>query len=294
MPRPRETTKLFCICLLLLVACGHKTDESSKFFKEIPLDTAPGLSGLAADDHAGMWTVAERAEKAYRVTLDANLKPTLETFPVIDTPSDIDLEGMAWLGPDHFALGTEGRTDGIATVLLAERRDTKLAVTKVITIPAAKLGVELPANHGAEGICGTGETMIVGIEATGIADGKRWAPIVRIVGDQITHVHRLWLTTKTGKISALDCSLDPDGTAHVIGIERHFEVTKILTFDLPDRDGDITPVEALDLGPVLKSRLNLEGIARTSDGRVVAVVDNQWKTISGPSVLVVFNPGVVK
>jgi len=31
-----------------------------------------------------------------------------------------------------------------------------------------------------------------------------------------------------------------------------------------------------------------------TDGRIVAVVDNQWKTLQGPSALLVFEPGVVK
>ncbi len=280
--------------VVLLVACGRDDRAAAQYFTEVPVDTAPGLSGLAADDHGGIWTIAERDEKGYRITLDAQLKPTIETFVVDALPSGFDLEGIAWLGPDHFAFGTEGRQDDVATVLLAERRDGKLVVTSVITIPATRVGIELPANHGTEGICGTGNTILAGIEATGVVDNRRWAPIVRIVNGTITRVHRMWLTTRTGKISALDCTIAADGTAEVLAIERHFEVTKILKFTLPDADGDITPIEVLDLGPVLKSRLNLEGIARTSDGRVVAVVDNQWKTITGPSLLLVFQPSAVK
>ena len=34
-------------------------------------------------------------------------------------------------------------------------------------------------------------------------------------------------------------------------------------------------------------------VAWTDDGRVAAVVDNQWRTITGPSELLVFRPGVV-
>jgi hypothetical protein len=63
---------------------------------------------------------------------------------------------------------------------------------------------------------------------------------------------------------------------------------------LPAGDGDLAPTEALDLGPVLRGRLNLEGVAWLPDGRVVAVVDNQWKVITGPSELLVFLPGAVK
>jgi hypothetical protein len=283
--------------LVLLVACGgDKVDRerAAQLFKEIRVGTAPGLSGLAADDTGAVWTVAERDHRAYRITLDAEDKPTLEAFEIEGTPPKLDLEGIAWLGGDNFAFGTEGKVNGIATVLFAERRGPKLVVTSTIGLPEEKIGINLPANHGAEGICGFGNQLVVAIEGAGTVDGRRFAPILRITGDQIVAVDRLWLTTKIGKLSALDCTIAPDGTAEVIAIERHFTVTKVLRFTLPTSNGDITPTEILDLGPVLESRLNLEGIARTSTGRVMAVVDNQWKTLQGPSVLLVFHPGVVK
>jgi len=283
--------------LLVLAACGRTEvdrERAAKLFKEIRLETAPGLSGLAADDTGAVWTIAERAARAYRITLDAQNKPALETFVVEGTSEKLDLEGIAWLGGDRFALGTEGRVDGVATVLLAERRAQTLAVTSSLKLTAAQIGIDLPANHGAEGVCGSGDTIFVAIEGAGTADGRRFAPIVRITNSEVVRTHRMWLTTKTGKLSALDCAVAADGTAEVIAIERHFAVTKILRFTVPSTDGDITPTEALDLGPVLNSRLNLEGIAQMTDGRIVAVVDNQWKTLQGPSALLVFEPGVVK
>lgn len=280
--------------LLLLVACSKEMDreKAATLFDEVELDTKHGLSGLAAGADGALWTIAERDEVAYRITM-TGLAAKLEAFPVTDLPSGLDLEGIAALGDNRFALGTEGRVDGIATVLLAEVHEQTMRVTKAITLPAARIGVELPANHGAEGICGANTTLLAVIEETGKDRGKRFAPIVRIAGDRITRVNRLWLTTKTGKLSALDCTIDKDGTAHAVAIERHFEVTKLLRFDLPDADGDIAPTEVLDLGPVLHSRLNLEGIAEV-DGKVFAVTDNQWKSLQGPSLLLVFKPDVVK
>ena len=283
--------------LLVLTACGRDAvdkERAAKLFKEVELATEPGLSGLASDDSGGVWTIAERAAKAYRITLDAADKPALETFSVEGLPPKLDLEGIAWLGGDRFAFGTEGKVDGIATVLLAERRGASFTITSSISLPETKLGIDLPANHGAEGVCGHGDTIIVAIEGAGTVGGKRFAPIVRIANGQIVSVHRMWLTTKTGKLSALDCTIAADGTAQVIAIERHFSVTKFLRFALPVGAGDITPAEVLDLGPILESRLNLEGIATLADGRIVAVVDNQWKQLQGPSVLLVFTPGAVK
>ena len=257
-------------------------------FTEIELATAPGLSGLAVDADGALWTVAERAGRAYRITLAATgTAPAIETLTVEGVPAGADLEGIAVLGPGRFALGTEGRLAGAAAVLLAERRDTALVVTGTIALPAATVGIALPANHGAEGVCGAGDTIIAAIEGAGEAEGKRWAPIVRIEHGAITRVHRLWLTTPTGKLSGLDCAIAADGTVTGWAIERHFAVTRLLRFTLPPTAGDVTPVLAHDLGPALQGRVNLEGIAQLPDGRLVTVVDNQWRTIEGPSRLLV-------
>src|SRR6188472_2840019 len=128
-------------------------EQAAKLFTEVKLDTAPGLSGLATDADGKLWTIAERDAKAYRITIDAANIPVLETFDVEGIPPKLDLEGIAWLGHDQFALGTEGRENGVATVLLAERRGNALAVTSTIELPEAKIGISLPANHGAEGLC---------------------------------------------------------------------------------------------------------------------------------------------
>jgi hypothetical protein len=285
------------LLILALAGCGKSEidrERAAKLYREVTLDTAPGLSGLAADDTGGIWTVAERRDEAYRITLDAQNKPTLETFPIENAPDDFDLEGIAWLGGSTFAFGTEGKTDGVATVLAAERRGDAIAVTRAIDLPATQLAIPMRANHGAEGLCGAGDVLIAAIEGAGVAGGKRFAPIVRIESGSIVRTHRLWLTSETGKISAVDCAIAPDGTADVIAIERHFEVTKILRFAVPTIAGDIVPTVALDLGPVIKGQLNLEGIARTSDGRVVAVTDNHWKIVQGPSLLLVFEASAIR
>lgn len=280
----------------MLVGCGSggtiDRERAVALFSAVPIETAPGLSGLAVDDSGAIWTVAERDEKAYRITLDGTRAVT-QTLAITGVPDGDDLEAIAVLGGGKLAFGTEGRKDGVATVLLAEHRDGAVAVTGKIELPEARVGIELENNHGAEGVCGVGETIVVAIEGAGQQGGKRWAPVVRIERGEILRTYRVWLTTQTGKLSALDCRLDDDGAISVLAIERHFEVTKMLTFTLGPAE-DITPAESLDLGPVLKGTLNLEGIVWTKDGGVVAVVDNQWKGITGPSELLVFKPGVVK
>ena len=284
------------VIALLLVGCrGSSVDKAraAELFTRIPLATAPGLSGLATDAQGALWTISERGERAYKVTLDAADKPTLEAFTVEGRDlKDLDLEAMAVLGDGKFAIGTEGRRAGVATVLLADRRATALVISSEILLSNADVGIEMAMNHGAEGVCGAGDTIIAAIEgAGGTGPDARWAPVVRIEAGKIVRTHRLALTTATGKISALDCTIASDGTVSAWAIERHFEVTKIVTFTIPplgQGDQMLKPTVVLDLGEVLNSRLNLEGIARLPDGRLVAVVDNQWKTLNGNSELLVF------
>lgn len=285
--------------LLGFAGCGKTAgnpQRAAELMVEVPVKTADGLSGLAADAGNAFWTVAERGAKAYRITLSATLSPSIETYSVRGVPKDTDLEGIAVLDQEptalRFAFGTEGQDDGKATVLLAERVGDVITVTGSIDLPDAAVGIHLKNNQGAEGVCGDGDTIIAAIEGAGEEQGKRWAPVVRIVKGQIERRYRVWLTSKVGKLSGLDCRIGADGAASVLAIERHFEVTKVLSFVLGTAL-DVTPTVALDLGPVLRSGLNLEGIAWTADGRVAAVIDNQWRTITGPSELLVFKPGAV-
>lgn len=280
---------------LLVIGCrGSSVDKerATEMFTRVPLATAPGLSGLATDADGALWTISERGRRAYRITLDAADRPTLETFGVEGELKDVDLEAIAALGGGRFALGTEGKVTGLATVLLAERRDATLVITDDIVLSNADVGIEMAANHGAEGLCGAGDTIVVAIEgAGGTGPDARWAPIVRIASGKIVRTQRLALTTATGKISGLDCTVAPDGTISAWAIERHFEVSKIVTFTIPPFGQGpemLTPTVMLDLGTVLNSRLNLEGIAKLPDGRLVAIVDNQWKTLDGNSELLVF------
>jgi hypothetical protein len=313
MPCPRAAIASIAVAATG-AACEKSvaTDKGGALFDEVVVETRPGLSGLAADDTAGIWAVAERAGRppavggttsqgaegeAYRITLDAKNTPTIEKLLVRGVPVDTDLEGIAWLGPDRFAFGTEGKLDGIATVLTAERRGAEIDVTGAIVLDGQTLGLSPRANQGAEGICGAGDTIIASIEVSAVHDGSRWAPVARIENGAVVRVYRVWLQTATGKLSALDCRIAPDGTVTTWAIERHFEVTRMVTFTLPPvgRGGnDVHPTQLVDLAPALKSNVNLEGLTVTSDGRVVAVLDNQWKTITGPSELLVFRPGVVK
>jgi hypothetical protein len=284
------------LLLVMLAACGGTAERGPQpqqpahapAFIEVPLATAPGLSGLATDESGALWTVAERARTAYRITLDAALHPTVDPYPIEGGHNGYDLEAIAVLGGGAFAFGTENQRSGVATIQLAMQRGHTLAITNTITITDQDVGVPLDANHGAEGVCGVGSTVIAALESWS-TEPHRWAPVLRIIDGVVVRAHRLSLTSATGRISSLDCTIDADGTVHALAIERHFEVMRVLAFTLPrDAPETIQPTVILDVGAELNGKANLEGIARLADGRLVAVVDNQWKTIEGESRLIVF------
>jgi hypothetical protein len=188
-------------------------------------------------------------------------------------------------------LGVEGANGPWAALVTAELRGDMLVATATRELVDSQVGVTLTANHGVEALCGREGELLAAIESVGknTISGKRWAPVVRLRGDTI-HAAKLWLTTATGKISAMSCTMADDGTAQVIAIERHFGVARILRFSIGRSDLEITPTVDLDLHPIIHDDFNLEGIARLPDGRIVMINDNQGRMASGTTELFVFHP----
>src|SRR5262245_20387540 len=139
------------VMLALVPACGKSVDQdkAASLYREVTLLTKPGLSGLATDDTGALWAIAERGgppnpmtgtlehgpdTEAYRITLNADLQPTVTPFVVRGVPADTDLEAVAWLGPKQFAFGSEGSIEGIATVLTAEQKDSEIDITGAIVL----------------------------------------------------------------------------------------------------------------------------------------------------------------
>lgn len=281
-------------------ACGDAKSvdpgRSAALFDRVTIDTGGvhGLSGLALDERGAIWTVAERGQTAYRVELDGARVREVERFSVEGLPPGEDMESAAVLAGGDLLVGTEGNARGVARLFRLRRDGDRLRVTgEPIAITAADAGVVVGANHGAEAACAVGELVAVALETAGKDDAGRWAPLV--VVDLATGArvgHRVRLRTATGKVSGLDCWRDGD-VVRAVAIERHFEVTQLVAFEWPPAGApttDITTTLLLDLGPALRGALNLEGIVRFPDGRLVAVVDNQYKTITGPDELLVFKP----
>lgn len=286
--------RALALAVVLVAACGSRgpgldRERAAAVFSRVAVDTGGvhGLSGLAVDRDGRLWTVAERGAVAFAIALDGGVA-TARRHPIAGLPGGEDLEAVAVADDGGLWLGTEGRDRGVARVFHAARTGDGYAIDRpAIELRAAAVGVDVGANHGAEGVCAAGGRVFVAIETAGRDGDGRWAPVVAIdpvTGEQ--RVRRLRLTSDTGKLAALECWRDGD-RVRGWAIERHFAVTRLLAFDL-DGEGAIAPTVLVDLGPVLRGSLNLEGLARLPDGRPVAVVDNQYRTITGPDELLVF------
>lgn len=267
------------LVLLVLIACGKHVELDRSAFDEIDvLDSPPGVSDLTIDDRGTLWAIPERDRFVLEIP-----RPGAKVIahPLVGVADGIDTESLAWVSPGHFAIGTEGQTEASAAVLDAElHADGHVVVTQAHPIT----GVALEPNKGAEGICGRGSDVLVGIETVGrLDDGARVAPLVRMHAGEIVAIDKLRLTSGTGKIAALACTSPDD----VYAIERHYGVSRLVHF--ADTGGEVTPTVVRDLDAIQHGLLNLEGLARLPDGRFAFVNDNQSRTVDGPTELLVLH-----
>lgn len=294
----RPSTAALVVAQVALAGCGRTGSldaaRAAEVFDRIPLETAGvnGLSGLAVDGDGAVWTVAERGQMIFRVELVGAAVRDLRRFTV-DLPDGRDLEALAWADGQLWA-GLETRGSSSVAVVALERAGDGYVARDAATITAAEVGLPIGDNHGVEGLCAAAGVVVAAVEVAGTDEHGRWAPLVvldraALADPSRRHVRRLRLTSATGKISGLDCRAGAGGTIEVIAVERHFEITRLLSFSLdPAGTSPITPRLAYDLAPVLRGSLNLEGLAWLPDGRVLAVVDNQYGKITGPNELLRF------
>jgi hypothetical protein len=255
-------------------------------FEEVPVATPPGISDVTADERGVLWAVAEREPTIVEIELG---KPPI-AHRIEGVPAGVDTEAVQSLGGGKFAFGYEGTLGPAAGVLFAERRGDAIVVTGMQKLADKDLDLSITINHGIEALCGKDGELLAASESIGkLPDGRRWAAIVRMRPEG-NHLTRLWLTSKRGKISGMQCTIADDGVAQVTAIERHFGVVRILRFTLSRDDKDITPTLDMDLFPVLHDNFNFEGVTRLPDGRLVLVNDNQYDTIDGPTELFIFRP----
>jgi hypothetical protein len=294
-----------CALVLAAAACGASgaprepgpalpaaIDGVRRYQLDVPGVT--GLSDLTRDGEGRLWAVAERSRSVLRIDRPG-AKPTV--LGIAGVPDELDVEGIAWLDGGRFALATESnaglrRTDALflaaiegSVLRVQERRDLDYHLW-----PLDPIG-----NQGVEGVCRAGGELVLAIETVMATGDDRFAPIA--VHDLATGAwtpYRVRLTTRTGKLSAVAClpSRATGGAIDVLAIERHFDVARLLRFTVPPprgKDAPRTPLEpvvAVDLGPILTTQENFEGLVWDGRRAFSLIVDNDWTHITGPNLLV--------
>lgn len=238
---------------------------------------AIGISGSCGDEDV-RWLVAER--NAHLLRVDRTSEVT--SIPIEGIPPGHDLEGLA-CGEGRFYISTEteevGRTMDRVLVVEVEEDIGRVVDTLIFEYPAPmKAGV----NQGLEGLCVAGDWLIAAGEILRTsAAGVRQAPILRQkLGETDTFLHWANLSSRTGKLSGLDCR-ERGGIIEVFAIERHYEVSRVLQFELSSMASESRTI--VDLAHLVRESENFEAIVVGSDGQVWLGNDNQYKTITGPS-----------
>lgn len=279
--------------LLLMGGCSKKTEAplpAGGRLINVPIQDLSGLSGLARDDTGALFAVPEEDRMLVEIAMTGEEK---HRYRVNGVPNGVEFESLAWLSKDKFAMGTEGGcSDGAEHVLVVEREGEGAKVTKDIKVPLATWGAKCDEKRGIEGLCSAGGKMLAGIEnPLDGKNGERWAVLARI--DETTNEiapFRLALTSKTGKISALECRVKNDAM-EVLAIERHFEVAKLLTFTIPltgaGEEAPRTPRVVMDLFPFVgEAKRNFEGVVWLDDQHVMLIIDNKYGKVTGPNQMV--------
>ncbi len=247
-------------------------------------EDAVGISGSCWDG-SSRWLIPETNSRLLRVDRNGRV----ESFVLEGIPPEHDLEGLA-CDADRFYISTEtdtvGRTQDRVLVVELVAGIGKVVDTLVLPYPAPmKAGV----NQGLEGLCLAGDWLIAAGEILRTNDaGVRQAPVLRHkLGGNNTYLHWVNLSSRTGKLSGLDCR-ERGGIIEVFAVERHYEVSRILQFELSDAPSKAHTI--VDLADMIRETENFESIVVDERGRVWLSNDNQYKTITGPSEETVLQP----
>ncbi len=236
---------------------------------------ALGVSGSCADK-GYIYLVAERNKRLLRV----NNTGEVLSIPLRGVPDDLDLEGLA-CKDGRFYISTESQQEHRTgdLVLVVEVGATIGTVVEVLTMHYPP-GMEAGANQGLEGLCIAGDWIVAAGEILRKdSSGNRQAPILRQrIGDENTFLHWLNLTSDTGKISGIDCRLR-GSRVEVFAIERHFEVARLLQFELGDEPSDAQRV--VELAHIIRDRENYESLLVDDEGYARLSNDNQYISITG-------------
>ncbi len=247
-------------------------------------EDAIGLSGSCWEGDS-RWLLPERNNRLLRV----DGKSRVTSFALEGVPPEHDLEGLA-CDENRFYISTEtdtvGRTEDRVLVVEIQDGVAKVVDTLILPYPAP---MKAAVNQGLEGLCLAGDWLIAAGEILRTNDaGVRQAPILRRrLGEDDTFLHWVNLSSRTGKISGLDCR-ERGGIIEVFAIERHYEVSRLLQFELGDTPSKSHTI--VDMSHLIRETENFESVLVDDRGRVWLSNDNQYKTITGPSEETVLEP----
>ncbi|UCH30672.1 MAG: esterase-like activity of phytase family protein [Myxococcales bacterium] len=274
------------LALVACVGCTKKEPRGPGRVVSLQTDVV-GLSGLTRDEHGALWVAGEDADAVLRIDPETF---GVTRYPVVGAPEGTDLEAMTWVDGTRFVIGTEtqdkGRTRDV--VLDGRLEGEQFKVSPIGHLEYAHWGLTAPDNHGMEGICHVDGILVVATELIEEARDRRWAPLATFDPKiQTWTAHRIALTSKTGKLAALDCR-KVDGAIEALAVERHYGESRLLRFRVPQgTEGQwIEPTVAADVSKLVSPLPNFEGLAWLADGSAVLVADNQYKGAAlGPSRL---------
>lgn len=208
------------------------------------------------------------------------------SIPIEGAPAELDLEGMA-CSEGRFYIATESddstRNSDVVLVVEVEGSTARVIESLVLVYPGDLLA---GVNQGLEGLCIAGDWLIAAGEVLRTdSSGQRQAPFLRQrLGDDNAFLHWVNLTSSTGKISGIDCRMR-DNAFEIFAIERHYEVSRVLHFELATDASQSDTV--LDAAHLLRETENFESILVDDRGEVRLFNDNQYKTVTGPSEVTV-------
>ena len=270
------------VAFALLVGAGCTMKEPRGPGRVVTLETdVLGLSGLGRDEHGALWAPGEDANAVLRIDPKTG---GITRYPVVGAPEGTDLEALAWVDGTRFVVGTETQDKGrTRDVILDGRLDgDRFKVTPVGHLEYTHWGLTAPDNHGIEGICHVDGVLVLATELVEERDGGRFAPVGMFDPKvQKWTAHRVALTTKAGKLAAIDCRAVNDAI-QVLAVERHYGESQLIRFRVPrGREGQsIEPTVVADLSKLVSPLPNFEGLVWMDDGSAVLATDNKYRGIA--------------
>jgi hypothetical protein len=264
---------------LLLTCAGCTKKEPRGPGRIVTLDTdVVGLSGLTLDEHGAFWAPGEDGGAVIRIDPETF---GVARYAVGGGSPKTDLEAMTWVDGTRFVLGTETQDKGrLRDVVLDGRLDGgRFVVASVGHLDYARWNLTAPDNRGIEGICHVDGVLVLATELVERQRGRRWAPLGMFdPKTQTWTAHRVGLTSKTGKLAAIDCRII-DGSIEALAVERHYGVSRLLRFSVPrgPQGRPIEPTVAADLSESISPLPNFEGLVWMKDGSAVLLTDNQYR-----------------